>query len=52
MRYITKCVAYHIKAALRCILQYEQTLLAIFKELGLLRVLQFARKAARYDVTD
>ena len=30
VRYVTKCVAYHIKAALRCILQYEQTLLAIF----------------------
>ena len=52
VRYVTKCVAYHIKAALRCILQYEQTLLAILKELGLVRVLQSARRAARYDVTD
>ena len=43
VRYVTKCVAYHIKAALRCILQYEQTLLAIFKELVLVRVLQSAR---------
>ena len=50
VRYVTKCVAYHIKAALRCILQYEQTLLAILKELGLVRVLQSARQAARDDV--
>ena len=52
VRYVTKCVAYHIKAALRCILQYEQTLLAILKELGLVRVLQSAQKAARDDVTN